>query len=74
MASCLSKAIVQMKHKILTAHGETIIEMINTLERKLGGNGQSSAGSGDSWHCYTEPLLDAHNFPRISIHRCYEAN
>ena len=48
-----------MKHKILTAHGESIAEIINTLQNKLGGTGQGSAGSGVSWHCHMEPLLNA---------------
>ena len=48
-----------MKHKILTAHGESIAEIINTLQNKLGGTGQGSAGSGVSWHCHMEPLLSA---------------
>ena len=31
VASCYYKSIVHMKHKILTAHGESIIEIIDTL-------------------------------------------
>ena len=59
VASCHSKTITHMKHKILTAHGESIITIINTLLLKLGGTGQGSAGSGPSWHCHMEPLIDA---------------
>ena len=59
IATCHSKTITHMKHKILTANGESIITIINTLPLKLGGTGQGSAGSGPSWHCHMEPLLDA---------------
>ena len=48
-----------MKHKILTAYGESINAIINTIQRKLGGTGQGSAGSRVSWHCHMEPLLAA---------------
>ena len=48
-----------MKPKILTAHGEFIIEIINTLKRKIDGTGQDSAGIGVSWHYHMEPLHDA---------------
>ena len=59
VASCHYKAIVHIKHKIITAHGESIAETINTLQKTLGGTGQGSAGVGVSWHYHMEPLLDA---------------
>lgn len=58
-ASCLSKTIMQMVHKIFITNGISTNIIDNTLALKLGGTGQGSAGSGISWHCHMEPILHA---------------
>lgn len=46
-------------HKILTSHGILTELIINPLGLKLVDTGQGRAGSGASWHCHMEPMLQA---------------
>lgn len=59
LASYHSKTITHMAYKILTAHGELIISIINTIQLSLGGTGQCSTGSRVLWYCHIDPLLAA---------------
>lgn len=54
--SCTS---THMVHIILTFHGISSSTIYNSLSLQLGGACQGSAGSGVSWHCHMEPLLQA---------------
>ena len=57
VASCHSRTITHMVHRILTAHGVSHSAITNSPSLRLGDTGQGSAGSGVSWHCHMEPLL-----------------
>jgi len=55
VVSCYTRTLAHLVHKILTAHAVST----QSITLKFGGSCQGSAGSGASWHCYMEPLLDA---------------